>query len=696
MAILTVMASPQPFTGSVLDRAAWQELEDEFEQLGQLARTTDDPEAFYRRLLDACLRALGGDGGAVWLRSASSAMRPIVTINWAFCEFDASEARCQHEDLLAKVAADGTIAIANSMGGREILLAPIRLPRSRLNRDDDVDTALDTVAIIELHLPRDMSPAARGGCEQFMVAASETAAEFQVRDELRALRREKLEFDGLLRLGRDVHRSLDLVRTAYSVANEGRRFIDCDRLSVLGATGHTCRLLATSGVSRFDRRSTAARGLERLAELVRSTDEPASYIDGQTDAMPPVDEVLEAHTEHSHARQIAAIPLRRVIAPDAVEAQPSLANGHRKTPERPRFVLVAEQFNARPEALALERLVEVGQVCSTALYNAHEVDQLAFGWLLRPLTSLKRLVARRIARSSAIALAVGAAIAALVLVPAEFTVEAPGTLMPVVRRDVFAPRTGLVDEVLVATGDEVAPGQALVRLRDPQLDLELNRVHGELATAERQLAAVRATRTRRDARDPSEVESYRLSAEERELDQRLTNLREERDLLTRQRDALVVSSPIAGKVLTWDVGNRLIARPVEQGEVLLTVADPSGDWQLELEVPDAQIGHVVAAQSSHAAQLPVEFRLSSDDRELHIGTVRSVGLAAHVDGTAQGTTEPTVLVEVAIPQEQLEAMRRGELRAGVSARARIACGERSLGYVWLHDIWDGIIGSVRF
>jgi len=690
------MASPQPFTGSDADRTAWHELEDVFAQLGQLARTAVDPEVFYRRLLNECLRALGGDGGAVWLRVAGGAMQPKVTINWAFSEFNASEARCQHEDLLAKVAADGTVAVANSPGGREILLAPIRLARSRMNRADDVDTAFDTVAIIELCLPPDMSPATRGGYEQFMVAASETAVEFQIHDELRSLRREKSGFDELLRLGRDAHCSLDLVRAAYTVANEGRRFIDCDRLSVLGATGSTCRLLATSGVSRFDRRSTAARGLERLAELVRSTDEPARYIDGQSDALPPVDEVLESHAEHSHARQIAAIPLRRAVAPEAVEAQASFANGYREALESPRFVLVAEQFNARPEGLALDRLVEVGEVCSTALYNALEVDQLAFGWLLRPLTKLKRLVARRIARSSAIALAVGATIAALALVPAEFTVEAPGTLMPVVRRDVFAPRTGLVDEVLVATGDDVAPGQALVRLRDPQLDLELNRVHGELKTAQQQLAAVRATRTRRDARDPSEVESYRLSAEERELDQHLTNLRAERDLLARQRDALVVASPIAGKVLTWDVGNRLIARPVEQGEVLLTVADPSGDWQLELEVPDAQIGHVASAQASHAAPLPVEFRLSSDDRELHFGTVQAVSLSAQVDSTAQSAPEPTVLVEVAIPQEQIEVMRRGELRAGVSARARIVCGRRSLGYVWLHDIWDGIIGSVRF
>ena len=46
------------------------------------------------------------------------------------------------------------------------------------------------------------------------------------------------------------------------------------------------------------------------------------------------------------------------------------------------------------------------------------------------------------------------------LIPADFTVEAPGTLEPAIRQEVFAPRTGLVDEVLVADGADVTAGAA--------------------------------------------------------------------------------------------------------------------------------------------------------------------------------------------------------------------------------------------
>ena len=122
---------------------------------------------------------------------------------------------------------------------------------------------------------------------------------------------------------------------------------------------------------------------------------------------------------------------------------------------------------------------------------------MPLGWLLRPLGKVKEAVAAHLPRTVLIAAAIAGGIAALVLVPADFNVEAPGTMQPVVRRDVFAPRSGIVDEVLVEHGADVKAGEPLVRMRDPALELELKRVDGELETAQRQLDAVRATRTNR-------------------------------------------------------------------------------------------------------------------------------------------------------------------------------------------------------
>jgi multidrug efflux pump subunit AcrA (membrane-fusion protein) len=513
------------------------------------------------------------------------------------------------------------------------------------------------------------------------------------------LRRRREEDDyraQLIALSSQVHRDTSLSETAYAVANEGRRVIGCDRLSVVAKRGRRCRLLVTSGVSRIERRSGAARRIEQLAELVQRTDEAAFYADGQNDGLPPVAEALEQHADESHARQVAAIPLRR---PSAQVSGETDRDGARQTTPRqkpPEFVLVAEQFDARQELLHRDRLVEVGDVCATALYNALEVERMPLRWLLRPLGAIKEQVVSHLPRTAFLLAAIGAAIAALALVPADFNIEAVGTLQPAVRRDIFAPRSGLVEEVLVAHGADVAAGQPLVRLHDPLLELELKRVDGELETAQRQIDAVRATRTNRQVRDASPADSYRLSAEERELEQRLTNLRREIELLNREREQLVVTSPIAGRVLTWDVSNHLAARPVERGEVLLTVADLARDWQLELEVPDDRVGHVLAAQEKLGRELSVGFRLSSDDREQHMGKISEMSRTAAVRDGDGGTPSPVVTVKVALDESEFRDGKSSELRPGVSARAQIACGRKPLGYVWLHDIWDAAIEWLRF
>ena len=60
------------------------------------------------------------------------------------------------------------------------------------------------------------------------------------------------------------------------------------------------------------------------------------------------------------------------------------------------------------------------------------------------------------------------------------------------------------------------PASRSCKLRDPSLELDLKRVHGEMETVRRQLEAARATKTNRDVRDENPVELYRLSASERE------------------------------------------------------------------------------------------------------------------------------------------------------------------------------------
>src|SRR5690606_33295079 len=133
-------------------------------------------------------------------------------------------------------------------------------------------------------------------------------------------------------------------------------------------------------------------------------------------------------------------------------------------------------------------------------------------WLRRPQSLVRLTLA---------AGAVAAVVAALMFVQVPLRIDVRGELLPVVRQDVFAPRDAIVEELNVAHGTEVAAGATLLELRDPDLALEIARVAGETSTTQRQLEAIRATRTTAAGQGVDPVERYRLSAQEEELKTRL-------------------------------------------------------------------------------------------------------------------------------------------------------------------------------
>ena len=77
------------------------------------------------------------------------------------------------------------------------------------------------------------------------------------------------------------------------------------------------------------------------------------------------------------------------------------------------------------------------------------------------------------------------------LIPADFTIEAHGTLQPKISKNVYAPMDGVVEEVRVEHGQDVLLGTKLLNLRDPKLELEVSQISGELATSSVKLASVR-------------------------------------------------------------------------------------------------------------------------------------------------------------------------------------------------------------
>jgi len=158
-------------------------------------------------------------------------------------------------------------------------------------------------------------------------------------------------------------------------------------------------------------------------------------------------------------------------------------------------------------------------------------------------------------------------------------------------------------------------------------------------------------------------------------------------LLREQQQRLVIRSEMDGQVVTWNVGDSLSRRPVQRGQILLTVVDPSSAWELELYLPERRAGHLSQARAAADHELRVTFMLASHPGEEFVGHVSEVQQVAEMHGD-QGNT---ILVRVAIDKDQLP-----ELRSETTVTARVECGRRSIGFVVFHELIETVETKLLF
>jgi len=246
-----------------------------------------------------------------------------------------------------------------------------------------------------------------------------------------------------------------------------------------------------------------------------------------------------------------------------------------------------------------------------------------------------------------------------------------------------------VSEVPLDHGDPVLAGQTVAVLRRPELDFEYSQVSGEIQTAEKRLAAVQAAKHEdRDLRTTTPHRPSQLVAQEEEIKQLLRNLDGQQQILKQQQANLKVVSPIQGQVITWNVKDLLMGRPVQRGQTLLTVADLKGPWLLELHIPENRVGHVLDATRLLGERLDVSFLLATDPGIRHRGKLVRM---AHAAAQEDDTQRPTVLARVEFDRGEIAG-----LRPGVSVTAKVHCGRRSIGYVWFHDLLEAIESWIWF
>ncbi|WP_146396211.1 HlyD family efflux transporter periplasmic adaptor subunit [Planctomycetes bacterium CA13] len=654
-------------------------------EIAALAKSGATADEFYPELLSRIITALAAAGGAIWLLDEDRHLRLQYQINAepSILATDTDDAT-RHTRLIQRVANTGQSLIVPPYSGTtdgEAEGNPTRylLVLGALKHDEQQD------GLIEVFQRPDTAPDTQRGYLRFVQQMCELAADWLRGQKLQKLGDRQTLWQQSDAFARAAHESLDLMETAHIVANEGRRLIGCDRVSVAIKKGRKCTVKAISGQDTIESRSNIVTALNQLATRVVAAGEPLWH-DGSTEDLPPqIEEALEDYVDQSYGRNIAVLPLREPQRKLGAEEDTGAAGEiDRDNAHRGEVIgaLIVEQIESNiPEDVFHARCDLVYEHGTRAIANSMTHSNLflmpvwrAIGratWVLRARTLPKTL--------GVLALITGILLG-LYFFPKDFNLEAEGTLTPEVRREIFAPIDGEVIEVLVDHNKPVQAGQELIRLRNRDMEIQLTDIEGQIQTTLAEKARVQGQLTQQRKLEPSDIRA--LQGELNELDTKREVLLAKRQLLVERADQLIIRSPIDGVVTSWDVEKMLRSRPISTGQVLLEVADLTQPLFLKLELPEKREGHLDAYITNEKTdQLDVTYILATDP-DVQLEAKLPV---ADISARAEPNEEhgAVILMEAKPDQEKLRELLP---RPGAKVIAKVRCGRRASGFVFFHEI----------
>jgi biotin carboxyl carrier protein len=669
---------------------AKREIQGLVQEIAELSRTDVSQADFYDALLNKVVAALAAPGGAVWTVADNGGLQLTYQINLRETGLiDNQIGQAQHGRLLHQVlgSTEGALVAPHSgagQGGEDTETAAN--PTEFLLVMAPVHNDQGPQGVVEVFQRAGARTATQRGYLRFLLQICEFAGDYLKSRRLQHLAEKQTLWEQLETFTRTAHEKLDVRQTAYTIANEGRRLIGCDRVSVAIRHGGSCRIEAVSGQDTFDKRSNVTVLLGKLASAVVKTGEEVWYSGDTSDFAPQVEEALNGYVDESHTKSLAILPLVEPggeveLAPDEVAPRPPQVIG---------ALIVEQMVDSRPPEGFRQRVDVVRTHSSTALTNALEYEGLFLMPVWRALgKTTRKLFGDALPKTLSISGLVLAAIAAACLIKTDFTLEGKAKLRPSLRQHVFAKLDGDVQQVLVEHDSPVKKGELLVVERSPDLEKEMETTRGQL---QQSLADIDSTnRSLIDDKDMTEADKNQKIAHVAQLDQQVVSLRKQLELQEVKKELLQVKSPIDGRVVKWKVQEELQGRPVTRGQVLMEVADTSGPWELEVMMPESRMGYIAQAWNDSNHELPVTFILATSPSKKLYGKVEEIHRSAEV----RGEEGNTVLMRVSFDQDKLREV-VSDPKIGAGATAKVTCGKASVAFVWLHDLLDFVRAKVLF
>ncbi len=661
-------------------------------EIAELSRSDMAGDEFYPAVLKRIVDALAAVGGAMWLLDEEGKLKLSyqINVNQNLLEADSEDA-AKHSKLLSRLF----------MRGQSELIPPHSMlgedqnegnPSQYLLCVSPLSAGKQTTGLVEVFQRADSAPNVQRGYLRFLDQMAGLINEWLKGHNFQKVSDRQIMWQKADHFARLVHDNLELRDTAFTIANEGRQLIGCDRVSVAIKKGRKCKVEAISGQDTIEHRSNIVTALNSLATRVVSAGNSLWYDGSVADLPPQLEEAVEDYVDLSHGRSIAVLPIRRpekVIEGDVYSKE----TVQREDLSKREIIgaLIIEQIESQvpPDALR-SRCDLVYEHAARALNNSMSHSDLFLMPLWRFLGRATWLFrGSAFPKTMSVLALVTVGLLALFLIHINLDLEANGALQPVLQEQVFAHVDGEVEAVYVDHSDEVKQGQPLLKLRNRELEIQITDLKGQLDAARVSIVSL-GEQIGRTSRTGDSLETSRLMGQEREATKRKETLEAQLALVYEKEKQLIRTSPIDGIVMDWHLKERLRARPVVTGQVLVNLADPNGDWELELFMPEKRMKFLDdAVQKADGQPLEVDFIQPMNPSRDHKGKLfpQDVHYRAELDPT------DGAVVKLRVKPDTLEGLSR---RPGSKVIADVVCGKRSAAFVWFHEVVEWVQANVLF
>jgi hypothetical protein len=679
------------------------------EEVAHLSETDMAPPDYYSEFLQRILQALAAPAGAIWLMTQQGNLQLQCQVNMRDVGLDQTkEGRASHDEFLRQAltkgqpgmlpprsglgSAEGNRAAPGNPTDYLILLAPIMVDKV-------------VAGLVEIWQDPRRGPDAQRGFLQFLVKMAGLAAGYTRNHQLRQMVGQQQVWTQLEAFARQIHNSLNPTEVAYVIANESRRLIECDRVSIALRTGSKVKVEAISGADVVEKRSNLVQLMRKLFDAVMNWGEKLVFNGTKDEALPPaVLAALDEYLAESTSKLLVVMPLR-----DERET-------NKKRP--PRSGIMVEAFDpSLSSEQSLARLDVISKHATPALYNATEHKRIPFRFLWMPIAKVQEGLG---GKAKAIITCVSAALAVLVIamivVPYPLKMEAKGQVLPIKRAYVFPPMASTVvkfEEVL-KPNVRVTKGQPLALLFAPDIAPEISNLLSQTESARLTMDLIQQVKVNNPNATDQLTPQIKFFDAQSEFRGKTAQLRQLQNLysIDMQRPGfMVLRSPLDGVVLTPDFKEKFTGLAVKESQPLMRIGSYNPDknklseWEIELKIPQKHIGQVLTAFNNVGPdeELDVDILLSSHPTTMWKGKLARNKIAAEATPNRDDNNEsdPVTYAWVRIHSKDGDIPAEYEiptdmLVADLAVRTRIRCGNRAMGYSLFYGVWEFIYEKIVF